>query len=117
MCDQMLQLQLKMEAALAHMQKHLNPQVINIELLLCTAAKVYNIANPFHSQHSEPSSDVSTKLYIIRHILNSNLTYIDEDRKKSFYNQNLIHNLIETCQENSEEQFASMKVQLPRFVM
>ena len=68
----------------------------NTGLLQRITANVQNMVNTCASQHVQLSGDISTKLDAITDILNSNFLRIDEDQKKSFYNQNLICNSMET---------------------
>lgn len=47
-------------------------------------------------------------------ILNTNFACIDDDHKKSFCNQNLIYNRMESCYQKSEPHFTSIEAQLAR---
>ena len=87
-------------------------QAANTGLLQRTTANVQNSANTSAAYQAQLSSSVSSQLDNITKILKINFNYIDEDLKKSFYNQNLMCNMIETYYLASEQQFASMEGQL-----
>ena len=78
------------------------------------AINVQNTTNTTSSQYVQLSNDVSTRLYAITNILNSNFTCINTYLKRLFYNQNLIYNTREACHQRLEEQIANIKTQLKR---
>ena len=114
---QLQQLQQEKEAALAQVQKLQNQQVVNTGLLQRTAANVQNTANTYTAHQAQLSSNVSSQLDNITRILNTNFTPIDGVLKKSFYNQNLVYNTIESRHQKSEQRFASIEAQLARLGM
>ena len=111
---QLQQLQQEKEAALAQVQKLQNQQVAKTGLLLRTAADVQNTANTSAAHQAQLSSNVSNQLDNITKILRTNFIRIDGDLKKSFNNQNLIYNTMESRHQKSEERFASIEAQLAR---
>ena len=94
---QLPQLQQEKEAALAQVLKLQNQQAVNIWLLQRTAADMPNTADTSAAHQAQLPSSVSSQLDNITKILNTNFTRIDGDLKKSFYNQNLIYNTMESC--------------------
>ena len=114
---QLQQLQQEKEAALAQVQKLQNQQAVNTGLLQRTATDVQNTANTSAAHQAQLSSRVSSQLYNINKIQNTNFARIDGDLKKSFYNQNLINNTMESRHQKSEQRFASIEVQLARLGM
>ena len=76
-----------------------------------------NTANTSAAHQAQLSNNVSSQLDNITKILNTNFTGIDGDLKKSFYNQNLIYNTMESRQQKSEQRFVSIKAQLARLGM
>ena len=99
------------------MQKLQNQQAVNTGLLQRTAADVQNTANTSAAHQAQLSSSVSSQLDNITTILNSNFAHIDGDLKKSFYNQNLIYNTMESRHQKSEQRFASIEAQLAKLGM
>ena len=95
-------------------QKPQNQQAVNTTLLQCTTPNVQNTANTSAAHQAQLSSSISSQLDNITKILHTNFNRIDEDLKKSFYNQNLMYNTIETYYLVSEQQFASIEAQLAR---
>ena len=55
-----------------------------------------NIANTSAAQQLQLSTSVTSQLDNITKILNTNFNSSEEDLKKSFYNQNLIYNTMES---------------------
>ena len=84
------------------MQKLQNQQAANTGLLQCTATDMQNTANTSAGHQVQVSSSVCSQLDNITKILNTNFVGIDADLKKSFYNQNLIYNTLESCHQKSE---------------
>ena len=109
---QLQKLQQEKEAALAEVQKLQNQQAVNTGLLQHTAANVQNTANTSAAHRAQLFNSVTSQLDNIMKILNTNLARIDGDHKKSFYNQNLIYNTIESCHQKVEQWFASIKAHL-----
>ena len=114
---QLQQLQQEKEAALAQVLKLQNQQAVNTGLLQHTAANVQNTASTFAAHQVQLSRSVSSQLDNITQILNTNFARIDGDLKKSFCNQNLIYNTMESCHQKSERRFASIEAQLARLGM
>ena len=114
---QLQQLQQEKEAARAQVQKLQNQQAVNTGLLQCTAADVQNTANTSATHQAQLSSSVNSHLDNITKILNNNFARIDGDLKKSFYNQNLIYNTMESRHQKCEQRFASIEAQLARLGM
>ena len=98
----------------AQVQKLQIQQAVNIVLLQRTAANVQNTANTSAAHQVQLSSSVSSQRDNITKILNTNFANIDEDLRKSFYNQNLIDNTMESRHQKSKQGFASIKAQLAR---
>ena len=73
------------------------------------AANVQNMANTSVVQQAQFSSSISSQLDNITKILNSNFANIDKYLKKSFHNQNLIYNTMETRHQALEQRFASIE--------
>ena len=99
------------------MQKLQNQQAVNTGLLQRTAADVQNTAKTSAAHQAQLSSSVSSQLDNITKILNINFTRIDGDLKKSFYNQNLIYNTMESRHQESEQPFTSIEAQLAKLGM
>ena len=78
-----------------------NQQAVNTGLLQCTAADRLNTANTYTAHQAQLSSSVSSQLDNMIKILNTNFVGIDGDLKKSFYNQNVIYNTVESCCQKS----------------
>ena len=76
-----------------------------------------NTAYTSTAHQAQLSRSVSSQLDNITNILNTNFLRIDGDLKKSFYNQNLIYNTIESRLQKSEQRFASIEGQLARLGM
>ena len=72
------------------MQKLQNQQAVNTGLLQQTATNVQNTGNTSTAHEAQLSNSVTNQLDNFTKILNINFACIDEDLKKSFYNQNLI---------------------------
>ena len=81
------------------------------------AADVQNTANTSSAHQAQLSSSVSSQLDNITKILNTNFGRIDGDVKKSFYNQNLIYNTMESHHQKSKQCLASIEAQLARLGM
>ena len=73
-----------------------------------------NTANTSAAHQAQLSSSVSSQLDNITKILNSNFAQIDGDLKKSFCNQSLIYNTVESRHQTSEQRFVSIEAQLAR---
>ena len=114
---QLQQLGQEKEAALAQVQKLQNQQAVNTGLLQRTAADVQNTANTSAAHQAQLSSSVSSQLNNITKILNTNFRRIDGDLKKSFHNQNLIYNTIESRHQESEQRLVSIDAHLARLVI
>ena len=99
------------------MQKLKNQQAVNTGLLQLTAADVQNTANTSAGYQAQLSSSVSSQLHNITKILNINFAHIDENLKKSFYNQILIYNTMKSRHQKSQQRFASIEAQLARLGM
>ena len=97
----MLQLQKKKEATMAQVKKLQHQQAVNIELLQRNAGNVQHAATPLPANMCNQSSNLTIKLNAIINILNINFVLIDNDLSKSFYNQNVIYNTMETSHQNS----------------
>ena len=106
---QIQHLQQEKEAALAQVQKLQNQQAVNTGLLQGTATDVQNTANTAAAHQAQLSGSVSSQLDNITKILNTNFARIDGDLKKSFYNQNLIYNTMQSRHQTSEQRFASIE--------
>ena len=91
------------------MQKLQNQQAVNTGFLQYTTANKQNTANTSASQYAQLSSNVSTNVDTVTNILNASIA---EDLKKSFYNQNLIYNTMESCHQISEQDIASIEAPL-----
>ena len=111
---QLQQLQQEKEVVLVQVQKLQNQQAVNTGLLQRTAANVQNTANTSTAHQAQLSTGVSNQLDNITKILNTNFRHIDGDLKKSFNNQNLIYNTMESRHQKSEQRFASIEAQLAR---
>ena len=107
---QLQQLQQEKKVALAQVQKLQKWQAVNTGLLPRTGADLHNTANTTIAHQEQLSSSVSSQLNDITKILNTNFGRIDGDLKKSFYNQNLIYNTMESYHQKSKQQFTSIKV-------
>ena len=94
---QLQQLQQEKEAGLAQVQKLQKQQAVNTGLLQRTATDIQNTANTSAANQAQLSSSVSMQLDNITKILNNKFAHIDGDFKKSFYNQNIIYNTMESC--------------------
>ena len=114
---QLQQLQQEKETALTQVQKLQNQQAVNTGLLQRTTADVQNTANTSPAYQAQLSSSVSSQLDNITKILNTNFVRKDEDPKKSFYNQNLIYNTMESRHQIFEQRFASIEAPLARLGM
>ena len=114
---QLQQLQQEKEAALAQVQKIPNQQAVNTGLLQRTAADVPNTANTSVAHQAQLSISVSSQLDNITKILTTTFACIDGDLKKSFHNQNLIYNTVESRHQKSKQRFASIEAQLARLGM
>ena len=115
--DQLQHLQHEKEAALAQVQKLQNQQAVNTGLLQRTAADVENTAITSAAHQAQLSSSVSSQLDNITEFLNTNFVHIDEDLKKSFCDQNLIYNTLESRHQKCKQRFASIEAQLARLGM
>ena len=95
---QLQQLQQEKEAALAQVQQLQYQQAVNTGLVQRTAGDVQNTAITSAAHQAQLSSRVSSQLGNITQILNTNCARIDGDLMKSFYNQNLTYNCMESRQ-------------------
>ena len=93
---QLQQLQQEKEVALAQVQKLQNQQAVNTGILQRTATDMQNTGNTSAADQAQLSSSVSSQLDNIPKILNANFGRIGADLKKSFCNQNLINNRMES---------------------
>ena len=85
------------------MQKLQNQQAVNTRLLQHTTANMQNTANSSSVYQAQLSSSVSSQLDNITEIHNINFNHINKNLKKSFYNQSLMYNMLETCHLASEQ--------------
>ena len=76
-----------------------------------------NTANTATAHQAQVSSSVSSQLDNITEIRNTSFNGLNEDLRKSFYNQNLMQDTMETCYLASGQRFASIEEQLARLGM
>ena len=111
---QLQELKRETDATLRQVQKFQNQLVVKTELLQCTAANAQNTSNTSATQWTQLSSSVSRQLDNITKVLNINFDCINQKLKKSFYNQNIMYNTMETCHLNTEQRFASVEAHLAK---
>ena len=102
---------------MAQLQKLQIQQAVNTGLLLRTVANMQNTAQNSVQYLIQLSSSLSSQLTNVTKILNSNFEYVDGDLKKSFYNQNLISNTMESRHQKSEKRFTTIKEELAKLWM